>query len=197
MENYCFLGWLNNFLKLRNDTRSNLKNDDDNIDSSSNEEDEKDEMPAISDDDTGRMSDAESNAAELSVKRKMSPSMTSPKESSSRNQSRSNMVPGRHSGKEKSQKKDTTQQDDSVEVLRTINKRFQEKSTIFSEKLKKGEDEIFGDMIASELKGLSCFVLKVKFKHEVNNLIFKDQMLNLQQNAQSDPPSNLHPVPFS
>ena len=85
MENYSFLGWLNNFLKLRNDTRSNLKNDDDNIDSSSDEEDEKDEMPAISDDDTGRMSDAESNASELSVKRKMSPSMTSPKESSSKN----------------------------------------------------------------------------------------------------------------
>ena len=52
-----------------------------------------------------------------SVKRKMSPNMTSPKESSSRNQSGSNMVPGRRSGKEKKQKKDTTQQDDSAEVL--------------------------------------------------------------------------------
>ena len=93
MKNYSLLGWLNNFLKLRNGTRSNLKDDDDNIDSSSNEEDEKDEMPAISDDDTGRMSDAESNASELSVKRKMGPSMTSPKESSNRNQSGSNMVP--------------------------------------------------------------------------------------------------------
>ena len=49
-------------------------------------------MPAISDDDTGRMSDAESNASELSVKKKMSPSMTSPKESSSRNPSGSNIV---------------------------------------------------------------------------------------------------------
>ena len=92
MKNYSLLGWLNNFLKLRNGTRSNLKDDDDNIDSSSNEEDEKDEMPAISDDDTGRMSDAESNASELSAKRNVSPSMTNPKESSSRNQSGSNMV---------------------------------------------------------------------------------------------------------
>ena len=49
-------------------------------------------MPAISDDDTGRMLDTESNASELSVKKKMSPSMTSPKESSSRNPSRSNIV---------------------------------------------------------------------------------------------------------
>ena len=64
MENYSFLGWLNNILKLRNDTRSNLKNDNDNIDSSSDEEDGKDEMPAISDDDTSRMSKAESNASE-------------------------------------------------------------------------------------------------------------------------------------
>ena len=64
MENYSFLGWLNNFLKLTNDTRSNLKNDDDNIGSSSVEEDEKDEMPAISEDGTGRMSDKESNALE-------------------------------------------------------------------------------------------------------------------------------------
>ena len=64
MENYSFLGWFNNFLKLTNDTRSNLKNDDGNIGSSSVEEDEKDEMPAISEDGTGRMSDKESNALE-------------------------------------------------------------------------------------------------------------------------------------
>ena len=137
MQNYSFLGWLSNFLKLRNDTRSNLKNDNDNIDSSSDEEDEKDEMLAISDDNTGRMSDADSNASELSVKRKMSPSMASPKEISSRNQSGSNMVPGRRSGKGKKQKQDTTQQDDSAEAFKTINKRLQEKSRIFSEKVKK------------------------------------------------------------
>ena len=94
MENYNLLSWLNNFLKLRNGTRSNLKNDDDNIDSNSDEEDKKDEMPAISNDDTGRMSDAESNSSERSVKRKMIPSITSPKEISSRNQSESNMVQG-------------------------------------------------------------------------------------------------------
>ena len=75
-------------------------------------------MPAISDDDTGRMSDAESNASELSVKKKMSPSMTSPKESSSRNPSGSNIVLRQ---REKQKKKDTTQQDDSAEVLKLIN----------------------------------------------------------------------------
>ena len=84
----------------------------------------------------------------------------------------------------KSKKKDTSQQDDdTAEIFKTINKRLQERSIIFSEKVLKGEDEIFGDMVASELKDLSCSILKIKFKHEVNNLIFKYQILNLQQNA--------------
>ena len=43
LDNYSFLDWLNHFLKLKNDTRSNWKDDDDNTDSSSNEEDEKNE----------------------------------------------------------------------------------------------------------------------------------------------------------
>ena len=194
MENYSFLGWLNNFLKLSNDTRSNLKNDDDNIDSSSDEEDEKDEMPGISDDDTGRMSDTESNASELSVKRKMSPSMTSPKESSSRNRVQYGARLSLRQGEKA--KKNPTQLDDSAEVLKTINKRLREKSTIFSEKVKKIEDEIFGDMVASELKGLSCSILKVKFKYDVKNLIFKYQMLNLQQIAQPNPPIQSPPSTF-
>ena len=45
LENYSFLGWLNYFLKLRSDTRSNLKNNDDKVNSSSDEKDEKDECP--------------------------------------------------------------------------------------------------------------------------------------------------------
>ena len=55
----------------------------------------------------------------------------------------------------------------------------------------------FGDMVASELKDLSCSIMKVKFKHAVNNLIFKYQMLNLHQNAQPNHPSNHYQAPFS
>ena len=62
--------------------------------------------------------------------------------------------------------------------------------------MKKGEDEIFGDMVASELKGLSCSILQVKFKHEVNNLMFKYQMLNLQQKPQPNPPIKSPPSTF-
>ena len=80
-----------------------------------------------------------------------------------------------------------------LEVLKTINKRLKK---IFLEEIKKGEDENFGDMVASELKGISCSILKVKFKHEVNNLIFKYQMLNLQQNAQPNLPIQSLPSTF-
>ena len=58
-------------------------------------------------------------------------------------------------------------------------------------------DEIFGNMAASELKGLSCSILKVKFKHEVNNLIFKCEMFNLKQNTQANPLSKHHLAPFN
>ena len=53
--------------------------------------------------------------------------------------------------------------------------------TLFSEKVKNGEDEILVDMVASELKSLSCSILKVKFKHEVNNLFFKYQKVNYKK----------------
>ena len=43
--------------------------------------------------------------------------MSSPKQSLSRNQSTSHMVPGSRSGKKKKQKKETTQQNNSTEVL--------------------------------------------------------------------------------
>ena len=150
-------------------------------------------MLPISDDKTGIISDADSNASQPSVKRKMNPGTISPKESSIKNQSGSNTVPGRQSGKEKKHKKDTTQQDDSVEVLKTINKHLQEKSTISSEKVK---EDMKKRLVASELKCLCCSILKVKFKHEVNNLIFKYQMLSLQQNAQPDPPIQSPPSTF-
>ena len=150
-------------------------------------------MLPISDDETGIISDADSNASQPSVKRKMNPGTTSPKESSIKNQSGSNTVPGHQSGKEKKQKKDTTQQDDSAEVLKTINKHLQEKLTISSEKVK---EDMKKRLVASELKCLCCSILKVKFKHEVNNLIFKYQMLSLQQNAQPDPPIQSPPSTF-
>ena len=150
-------------------------------------------MLPISDDETGIISDADSNASQPSVKRKMNPGTTSPKESSIKNQSGSNTVPGRQSGKEKKQKKDTTQQDDSAEVLKTINKHLQEKLTISSEKVK---EDMKKRLVASEMKCLCCSILKVKFKHEVNNLIFKYQMLSLQQNVQPDPPIQSPPSTF-
>ena len=112
--------------------------------------------------------------------------MTSSKESSSKNQSGSNMVLGRCSGKEKTQKKippSTMIQQKFLKLLTNANN--------FLRKIKKSKDEIFGDLVASTLKGFSCSILKVKFKHEVNNPVFKYQMLNLEQHAQ---PNSPHPI---
>ena len=64
--------------------------------------------------------------------------MASPKEGSNRNQSGSSMVSGRRSGKEKISKNGCHPTGWLKQVIKTINKRFQEKSTIFSEKVKKG-----------------------------------------------------------
>ena len=83
-----------------------------------------------------------------------------------------------------------------MKVPKTINKCFQEKSTIFLEKVQKSEDKILGDMVASKLKDLSCSILKVKFKHEVDNLNFKHQLLNLQQNIQTNSPIQSLPSTF-
>ena len=108
--------------------------------------------------------------------------MTIPKESS-RSKTGQKLCQVVTQAKRKS-KKDITLQGDSAEQLKTINKSLLEKLTIFSEKEKKSEDEIIGDMVASELKDLFCSILKVNFKQKVNNLIFKYQPLNVQQNAQ-------------
>ena len=82
----------------------------------------------------------------------------------------------------------------SVKVPKTINKCFQEKSTIFLEKVQKREDKILGDMVASKLKDLSCSILKVKFKHEVNSSI---NCLTYNKILKQILPSNHYPAPFS
>ena len=90
-------------------------------------------MPATSDDDTGRMSDTVSIASERSFKRKVSPTMTSPKGSSSRNQSRSNMDLGCCSGKEKKQKKMPPNRMIQQKLLKLLANTFK-KSQQFSQK---------------------------------------------------------------
>ena len=59
--------------------------------------------------------------------------------------------------------------------------------------LRQGEDEIVGDMVASELKGLSCSVLNMRWITSFSSIkcLIYNKMFN------QIPPSNLHPVPFS
>ena len=90
----------------------------------------------------------------------------------------SNMVPARHSGKEK---KIPSNRKIQLKFSKLLTNAFKKSQQFWSGKVQKGEDKIFGDMVALELKGLSCSILKVKFKDEVNNqIIFKNQVFNLQ-----------------
>ena len=63
-----------------------------------------------------------------------------------------------------------------AELLQDINKSMTERSLIAEKRMGKDEDDIFGEMVAAELK---CIQKKVKhrLKHEINNLIFKYQDL--------------------
>ena len=97
-------------------------------------------MPVISDDErqTSRMSKAESNTSERSFKKD--------KFKHDQYGARSLL---RQRGKIKIR---YHPKENLAEVLKIINKRLQGKSIIFSEKVKKSEDEIFRGMVASELK---------------------------------------------
>ena len=96
-------------------------------------------MPVISDDERqSRMSKAESNTSERSAKKD--------KFKHDQYGARSLL---RQRGKIKIR---YHPKENLAEVLKIINKRLQGKSIIFSEKVKKSEDEIFRGMVASELK---------------------------------------------
>lgn len=73
------------------------------------------------------------------------------------------------------------QEDASTEVFKTISKRLSEKSS--SQEIdRRDEDEDFGKMVATELRGLPK-LLKIKLKHGINNLIFQYQMANVQHES--------------
>ena len=129
LESLSFLSWLNPYMKLRNDTRCNIKNNTDNSRSGEDADGKDEDMSAISD-----ISDAESpNIIDRPKnKRKFNSNVNldlndSQTASSSTVENKSLYLAR---GKEKKLKKDTSIHDESADVLRTINKRLQEKSAI-------------------------------------------------------------------
>ena len=58
-------------------------------------------------------------------------------------------------------------QEKEYEVLEKLGK-------LLMEEVKDDADDVFGKMIATEIKSV-CLLMKFRFKHEVNNLIFKYQ----------------------
>ena len=176
LEVYSFLSWLYPFIKLRNDTRSNLpaaeKDDDDKEEMrSSSEEDEEIQDDPLSD----KLSDTESIVSIKSNKRKK----VNKQESESQH---SRSADNARSNKENKFKKPSPQDDPSTELLKAINKRFSEKSAISSKSVTVDEDDVFGKLVTAELKSLPKS-LSIRLKNDVSNLIFKYQMMSLQQDA--------------
>ena len=68
----------------------------------------------------------------------------------------------------------TTVDDPQTEVLKVISKRLADRESI------NNEDDVFGKMVAAELKSLPKR-LKFRFKHEINNSIYKFQEVNFQE----------------
>ena len=194
-EPYAFLGWLTHFVSLREDTRNNIPTagDTEKFGESSSD--------GFSDDDgditdcNEKTSDCESIAAISSsttskLKRKIPPegqlenqlkrnSFQSGPNTSFKNKTSTDS--SRSASKyvtEKRAKKPSVQEDANTAVLKAISKRLSEKSAT-RENDRRDEDEDFGKMVATELKGLPK-VFKIKLKHEINNLIFQYQMANLQ-----------------
>ena len=131
LKAYSFLGWLNHFLKLRNDTRSNLsrpKNED--MGSNADDEDENMQVEQFSVD-TGNLSDTDSNTSTISMKKKKKVSGENPSQSGST--SLNNFLRNRELQTVKYEKEKTNflneeSSDTENDVLKNINNRLLEKS---------------------------------------------------------------------
>ena len=188
LEVYSFLSWLYPFMKLRNDTRSNLpaaekdEEDKEEMQSSSEEEQDIQDDPLSEDQQstTDKLSDTESTVSIQSNKRKKF------KKHESESQHLYSASSGR-TNKEIKSKKPKPQDDPSTEILKVISKRFSEKSEISSKRVTEGEEDISGKMVTAELKSLPKH-LSIRLKHDISSLIFKYQMMGLQQDAQQYSP---------
>ena len=168
-------------MKLRNDTRSNLpaaeNDEEDKEEMQSSSEDEDDPLSDDQESTTGnKLSDTESTVSVQSNKRKKF----------KKQENESKHLHSTH--KENKIKKPKPQDDPSTELLKAISKRFSEKSEMSSKRVTtEGEEDIFGKMVSAELKSLPKS-LGIRLKHDISNLIFKYQMMCLQQDAQQYSP---------
>ena len=161
-EVYSFLGWLNNFLQLKDDTMTNLTTENIDYENEASEEEDEDDNEAKKNYAFVPESDGEETSRVKTNKRPSFSKSDKPQFKKKRNES-----------------KFFQEENETTEILQTINKRLQEKS---EQPQKRDEDDVFGEMVSSEIKKLPK-LLKVSFKHEVSNLIFKYQMISLQDSG--------------
>ena len=218
LEECAFLGWLNNFVSLRDDTKNNITNGNNGQDfteSSGNDfggDDDDDDDDDDDNNDYDIPSDAETVAKLVCNKRKIpqnrdaqsrfdsdQPDTSSkgqictPKETA---KSQTSREPPRSKYRINEKKAKRPNVDDaSVEALKAITKRLTEKAQTATPTVDKiDDDEVFGKMVTAELKKLSQ-EFKIRLKHGINNLIFQYQIANLQKDkASNDPVQHRPPV---
>jgi hypothetical protein len=157
-EVYSFLGWLNHFLQLRDDTLTNLTSEDVEVETGDDEEEDRDEDEAEYDKEDNETT-TEATPSGIKTKKRKSFAKT-------------DKLPF----KKKRNEPVSQEENAAKDILQTINQRLQHKS---ERPQQRDEDDVFGEMVTSEIKKFRK-LLKFRFKHEVNNLIFKYQMLCLQ-----------------
>ena len=163
LDEYSFLAWLDPYMKMR-DTKTNIIPQEIPYDDEEGYEQEHDRDGHRSKD--GESEEAPEEEAPVKLRKR--------KYQGNREGKNEILTTFKVTGQVKWKKGSPSSV--AAELLESINKRMTERSLMAEKKVGKDEDDIFGEMIAGELK---CIQKKVKhrLKHQINNLIFKYQNL--------------------
>ena len=166
LDEYSFLFWLNPFIRLRGNTKTNLPTEDSTPDSSDDESDLRMEEDDLSE------SDSVVVKAENMLSKVKEKDATLPKKQPASDQRpQIQKQQKRKSTMRLNNSEETTEND----VLQAIQKRLTTNTKV------RDEDDIFGEMVAAELRSLPKR-LRHRLKHDINNSIFKYQDLQEQEN---------------
>ena len=177
LKKYAFLDWLKPFIRLRQNTATNIIESDESLSEDDNRIQEKVVKPD-SDVDSD-FSDKESvKSFASSVKSFASTSQagqTRPRKEKGVKKLAPSKVPASKSFKSSIDETET-------ECLKVITERLVSNSN--NQKIEKNEDDLFGEMVAAELKALPKRI-KFRLKHEINNAIYKFQAMNMESEMMS------------
>ena len=184
LKEYAFLAWLQPYIKPRN-TKTNLRGDADSAgndewDTESNLLENEDDIDSVFDDDNESDYNPRSPPVVNQVQN------TGKREAAKQTEARTRPA---------KKLKQTEMQKSESEMVKTMTKVMQrklEKPRISSAENSLSTDDLFGKLVASEIKQFPTN-LKILAKHEINNVIHKFQMQACNQTFQqgfSSPPSS-------